>query len=185
MLQGAEFSRHAEVVFYPGNQRLSIIQTARGLDDHNHLTVGTVISGSVPFLPPGAEVIMEPFKETYQYYPSGKVKDWTAYIIRLPFLLLKVTPSLFLQLQPPPLLESIQWLQQTEGPSPSLSSWNRISPTVTAHTTTKLPPQRLCRSLWRGCLSCSWRRSGSWDTPSPTKSAQLEVRQTMFTEITL
>lgn len=185
MLQGAEFSRHAEVVFYPGNQRLSIIQTARGLDDHNHLTVGTVISGSVPFLPPGAEVIMEPFKETYQYYPSGKVKDWTAYIIRLPFLLLKVTPSLFLQLQPPPLLESIQWLQQTEGPSPSLSSWNRISPTVTAHITTKLPPQRLCRSLWRGCLSCSWRRSGSWDTPSPTKSAQLEVRQTMFTEITL
>uniref|UniRef100_A0AAX7V2J9 Nidogen 2a (osteonidogen) n=1 Tax=Astatotilapia calliptera TaxID=8154 RepID=A0AAX7V2J9_ASTCA len=69
-LTGAEFSRHAEVVFYPGNQRLSIIQTARGLDDHNHLTVGTVISGSVPFLPPGAEVTMEPFKETYQYYPS-------------------------------------------------------------------------------------------------------------------
>uniref|UniRef100_A0A3B4GLW1 Nidogen 2 n=1 Tax=Pundamilia nyererei TaxID=303518 RepID=A0A3B4GLW1_9CICH len=64
-LTGAEFSRHAEVVFYPGNQRLSIIQTARGLDDHNHLTVGTVISGSVPFLPPGAEVTMEPFKETY------------------------------------------------------------------------------------------------------------------------
>uniref|UniRef100_A0A3Q4I0A0 Nidogen 2a (osteonidogen) n=1 Tax=Neolamprologus brichardi TaxID=32507 RepID=A0A3Q4I0A0_NEOBR len=69
-LTGAEFSRHAEVVFYPGNQRLLIIQTARGLDDHNHLTVGTVISGSVPFLPPGAEVTMEPFKETYQYYPS-------------------------------------------------------------------------------------------------------------------
>ncbi|XP_039462625.1 nidogen-2 isoform X3 [Oreochromis aureus] len=69
-LTGAEFSRHAEVVFYPGNQRLSIIQTGRGLDDQNHLTVDTVISGSVPFLPPGAEVTMEPFKETYQYYPS-------------------------------------------------------------------------------------------------------------------
>uniref|UniRef100_A0AAX7U3E0 Nidogen 2a (osteonidogen) n=1 Tax=Astatotilapia calliptera TaxID=8154 RepID=A0AAX7U3E0_ASTCA len=74
-LTGAEFSRHAEVVFYPGNQRLSIIQTARGLDDHNHLTVGTVISGSVPFLPPGAEVTMEPFKETYQYYPSVVTAD--------------------------------------------------------------------------------------------------------------
>lgn len=68
---GAEFTRHAEVVFYPGNQRLSIIQTGRGLDEHNHLTVDTVVSGSVPFLPPGAEVTMDPFKEIYQYYPSG------------------------------------------------------------------------------------------------------------------
>ncbi|XP_040888443.1 nidogen-2 isoform X11 [Toxotes jaculatrix] len=67
---GAEFTRHAEVIFYPGNQRLSIIQTGRGLDDHNHLTVDTVLSGSVPFLPPGAEVTMDPFKDTYQYYPS-------------------------------------------------------------------------------------------------------------------
>ncbi|XP_030609947.1 nidogen-2 isoform X2 [Archocentrus centrarchus] len=69
-ITGAEFTRHAEVVFHPGNQRLSIIQTGRGLDDHNHLTVDTVVSGSVPFLPPGAEVNMDPFKETYQYYPS-------------------------------------------------------------------------------------------------------------------
>uniref|UniRef100_A0A669DSZ2 Nidogen 2 n=1 Tax=Oreochromis niloticus TaxID=8128 RepID=A0A669DSZ2_ORENI len=74
-LTGAEFSRHAEVVFYPGNQRFSIIQTGRGLDDQNHLTVDTVISGSVPFLPPGAEVTMEPFKETYQYYPSVVTAD--------------------------------------------------------------------------------------------------------------
>lgn len=70
-LSGAEFTRHAEVVFYPGNQRLSIIQTGRGLDDRNHLTVDTAVSGSAPFLPPGAEVTMDPFKETYQYYPSG------------------------------------------------------------------------------------------------------------------
>ncbi|XP_030265805.1 nidogen-2 isoform X10 [Sparus aurata] len=69
-ITGAEFTRRAEVIFYPGNQRLSIIQTGRGLDDHNHLTVDTVLSGSVPFLPPGAEVTMDPFKETYQYYPS-------------------------------------------------------------------------------------------------------------------
>lgn len=61
------------MVFYPGNQRLSIIQTGRGLDDHNHLTVDTVLSGSVPILPPGAEVTMDPFKETYQYYPAGKL----------------------------------------------------------------------------------------------------------------
>ncbi|XP_049425860.1 nidogen-2 isoform X13 [Epinephelus fuscoguttatus] len=69
-ITGAEFTRRAEVIFYPGNQRLSIIQTGRGLDDHNHLTVDTVINGNVPFLPPAAEVTMEPFKETYQYYPS-------------------------------------------------------------------------------------------------------------------
>ncbi|XP_054619388.1 nidogen-2 [Dunckerocampus dactyliophorus] len=67
---GAEFTRHVELLFYPGNQRLSITQTGRGLDDHNHLTVDTVLNGSVPFLPPGAEVTMDPFKETYQYYPS-------------------------------------------------------------------------------------------------------------------
>ncbi|KAM7375350.1 hypothetical protein PAMA_014447 [Pampus argenteus] len=69
-ITGADFTRHAEVIFYPGNQRLSIIQTGRGLDDHNHLTVDTTVSGNVPFIPPGAEVTMDPFKETYQYYPS-------------------------------------------------------------------------------------------------------------------
>ncbi|XP_059183657.1 nidogen-2 [Centropristis striata] len=69
-ITGAEFTRRADVVFYPGNERLSIIQTGRGLDDHHHLTVDTVVSGHVPFLPPGAEVTMDPFKETYQYYPS-------------------------------------------------------------------------------------------------------------------
>ncbi|XP_028277886.1 nidogen-2 isoform X7 [Parambassis ranga] len=69
-ITGAEFTRHADVLFYPGGQRLSITQTGRGLDDHNLLTVDTVISGSMPFLPPGAEVTIDPFKETYQYYPS-------------------------------------------------------------------------------------------------------------------
>ncbi|XP_072239421.1 nidogen-2-like [Leuresthes tenuis] len=69
-ITGAEFVRHAEVLFYPGNQRLSITQTGRGLDEHNHLSVDTVVNGNVPLLPPGAEVTMEPFKETYQYYPS-------------------------------------------------------------------------------------------------------------------
>ncbi|XP_029930951.1 nidogen-2 isoform X2 [Myripristis murdjan] len=69
-ITGAEFTRHAEVVFHPGNQHLSITQTARGLDDHNHLTVDTVVNGNVPFLPPGATVTMEPFKEIYQFYPS-------------------------------------------------------------------------------------------------------------------
>uniref|UniRef100_A0A7N5ZTL7 Nidogen 2a (osteonidogen) n=1 Tax=Anabas testudineus TaxID=64144 RepID=A0A7N5ZTL7_ANATE len=67
---GAKFTRHAEVIFYPGNERLSIIQTSHGFDNNNHLTVDTVVNGNVPFLPPGAEVTISPFKETYQYYPS-------------------------------------------------------------------------------------------------------------------
>ncbi|XP_068447054.1 nidogen-2 [Clinocottus analis] len=69
-ITGAEFTRRADVIFYPGNERLSIIQTGRGLDDHNHLTVDTAVNGNVPFLPPGADVTMDPFKEIYQYYPS-------------------------------------------------------------------------------------------------------------------
>ncbi|XP_016521316.1 nidogen-2 isoform X7 [Poecilia formosa] len=80
-ITGAEFTRHAEVVFSPGNQRLSITQTGRGLDEHNHLTVDTVISGNVPFVPPGAEVTVKPFKETYQYYPfvttSSSVREFS------------------------------------------------------------------------------------------------------------
>ncbi|XP_055083265.1 nidogen-2 isoform X2 [Periophthalmus magnuspinnatus] len=67
---GAEFTRHAEVVFYPSNERLSIVQTGRGLDEQNHITVDTVVNGNVPSIPPGAEVTMDPFKEVYQFYPS-------------------------------------------------------------------------------------------------------------------
>nr|XP_015206360.1 PREDICTED: nidogen-2 [Lepisosteus oculatus] len=67
---GAEFTRYAEVTFYPGNQRLSIVQTAQGLDSHNYLTVDTRINGEIPFVPPGATVQIEPFKETYHYHPS-------------------------------------------------------------------------------------------------------------------
>uniref|UniRef100_A0A8C2E4W7 Nidogen 2a (osteonidogen) n=1 Tax=Cyprinus carpio TaxID=7962 RepID=A0A8C2E4W7_CYPCA len=69
-ITGAEFTRHADVTFYPGNQRLSIVQTAMGLDNQNYLNVDTHLQGSVPFIPPGATVQIEPFKDTYHYYPS-------------------------------------------------------------------------------------------------------------------
>ena len=69
---GAEFTRHAEVTFHPGNQRLNIVQTARGLDEQNYLQVDTHLHGDLPFIPPGATVQMDPFKETFQYYPSGR-----------------------------------------------------------------------------------------------------------------
>ncbi|TSK72188.1 Nidogen-2 [Bagarius yarrelli] len=38
-ITGAEFTRHADVTFYPGNQRLTIVQTGRGLDSQNYLNV--------------------------------------------------------------------------------------------------------------------------------------------------
>ncbi|KAB5562577.1 hypothetical protein PHYPO_G00019510 [Pangasianodon hypophthalmus] len=80
-ITGAEFTRHADVTFYPGNQRLIIVQTARGLDSQNYLSVETHLEGSVPFVPPGASIQMEPFAETYQYYPSlitsSSVREFT------------------------------------------------------------------------------------------------------------
>ncbi|TRY83481.1 hypothetical protein DNTS_016221 [Danionella cerebrum] len=69
-ITGAEFTRHAIVTFYPGNQRLSIIQTGTGLDNQNYLNVDTLLQGSVPPISPGATVQIEPFKDIYHYYPS-------------------------------------------------------------------------------------------------------------------
>ncbi|KAL0969852.1 hypothetical protein UPYG_G00233220 [Umbra pygmaea] len=80
-ITGAEFTRNAEVTFYPGNQRLSIVQMARGLDNQNYLSVDTHLHGSVPFITPGASVQVEPYKEIYQYYPSvvtsASVREFT------------------------------------------------------------------------------------------------------------
>ncbi|XP_076848526.1 nidogen-2 isoform X2 [Brachyhypopomus gauderio] len=80
-ITGAEFTRHVDIVFYPGNQHLSFVQTAKGLDSQNYLIVDTHLEGSVPFMPPGATVQMEPYKETYQYYPSlitsSSVREFT------------------------------------------------------------------------------------------------------------
>ncbi|XP_049319661.1 nidogen-2 isoform X6 [Astyanax mexicanus] len=80
-ITGAEFTRHAEVIFYPGNQRLSIVQTGRGLDSENYLNVDTRLEGSVPFIAPGASLQMEPYLETYQYSPSlitsSSVREYT------------------------------------------------------------------------------------------------------------
>ncbi|KAI1895278.1 hypothetical protein AGOR_G00104650 [Albula goreensis] len=69
-ITGAEFTHYAEVIFYPGRQRLTIIQTAQGLNSQNYLSLHTQIKGNVPFIAPGSTVQIEPYKETYQYYPS-------------------------------------------------------------------------------------------------------------------
>ncbi|KAG5847035.1 hypothetical protein ANANG_G00121420 [Anguilla anguilla] len=67
---GTEFTCHTEMIFRPGNQRVSIVHEARGLDYHNYLGVDTRIHGDLPFIAPGATVQIEPYKEIFQYYPS-------------------------------------------------------------------------------------------------------------------
>uniref|UniRef100_A0A3B3T229 Nidogen 2 n=1 Tax=Paramormyrops kingsleyae TaxID=1676925 RepID=A0A3B3T229_9TELE len=69
-ITGAEFTYHAEVIFYPGNQRLTIIQTAQGFSPENYIRMDTRIHGKMPFIVSGAKVEIEPYKEVYQYYPS-------------------------------------------------------------------------------------------------------------------
>ncbi|KAJ8409141.1 hypothetical protein AAFF_G00241620 [Aldrovandia affinis] len=80
-LIGAEFSFHTEVTFSPGNERVSIVQEARGLDSLNYLSVDTHIHGDLPFIAPGATVQIEPYTETFQYGASvvtaSSVREYT------------------------------------------------------------------------------------------------------------
>ncbi|XP_058496707.1 nidogen-1-like [Solea solea] len=66
-LIGAVFSRQADVIFQPGNERLSIRQKFEGIDEHDHLVVSTELDGSLPALPLGSSVQIDPYKEIYHY----------------------------------------------------------------------------------------------------------------------
>ncbi|XP_056266669.1 nidogen-1-like isoform X1 [Pseudoliparis swirei] len=66
-LIGGVFSRQAELVFQPGNERLSIKQQFKGIDEHDHLVVDTELEGRVPAVPLGSSVEIKPYKEIYQY----------------------------------------------------------------------------------------------------------------------
>uniref|UniRef100_I3KP00 Nidogen 1 n=1 Tax=Oreochromis niloticus TaxID=8128 RepID=I3KP00_ORENI len=65
--KGGVFSRQAEVVFQPGNERLSIKQEFKGIDEHDHLVMSTDLDGRLPAVPLGSIVQIEPYKEIYQY----------------------------------------------------------------------------------------------------------------------
>ncbi|XP_005996047.1 nidogen-2 [Latimeria chalumnae] len=69
-ITGAKFTQHAEVTFYPGNERLHITQTADGLDTQNYLNVKTDLQGQLPQIPQDATVQLEPYKELYYYSNS-------------------------------------------------------------------------------------------------------------------
>ncbi|XP_035022947.2 nidogen-1 [Hippoglossus stenolepis] len=66
-LIGGVFSRQAEVIFQPGNERLNIKQQFKGIDAHDHLVVSTELEGRLPPIPLGSSVQINPYQEIYQY----------------------------------------------------------------------------------------------------------------------
>lgn len=78
---GGVFSRQAEVIFQPGNERLSIKQQFKGIDEHDHLVVSTELEGRLPAISPGSSVQINQYKEIYQYDQNRKdhllkLKHW-------------------------------------------------------------------------------------------------------------
>lgn len=55
------------MIFQPGNERLSIKQKFKGIDEHDHLVVSTELEGRLPAVPLGASVQINPYKEVYHY----------------------------------------------------------------------------------------------------------------------
>lgn len=69
---GGRFSRQAEVIFHPGNERLIIKQKFKGIDEHDHLVVSTELEGRLPAIPLGSSVQINPYKEIYHYDQNRK-----------------------------------------------------------------------------------------------------------------
>lgn len=68
---GATFVQDTEVTFYPGEERLRIIQTAEGLDPENYLSMKINIQGQVPYVPANSIAHLAPYKEIYHHSDSG------------------------------------------------------------------------------------------------------------------
>uniref|UniRef100_A0A3Q3X132 Uncharacterized protein n=1 Tax=Mola mola TaxID=94237 RepID=A0A3Q3X132_MOLML len=64
---GGVFTRQAEMIFYPGNERLSIKQRFEGIDQHDHLVMSTELEGRLPDIPLDSSVQISPYKEIYHY----------------------------------------------------------------------------------------------------------------------
>uniref|UniRef100_A0A673G3M9 Nidogen-1-like n=1 Tax=Sinocyclocheilus rhinocerous TaxID=307959 RepID=A0A673G3M9_9TELE len=82
---GGVFTRQVEVVFQPGNERLSVRQEFGGIDEHDHLLISTELDGRIPEVPRGATVQIEPYSEIYQHssnlITSSSRRD---YIVSMP-----------------------------------------------------------------------------------------------------
>ncbi|XP_046907058.1 nidogen-1-like [Hypomesus transpacificus] len=82
---GGVFSRQAEVTFQPGNERLTIKQDFKGIDEHDHLVVSTELEGRLPEVPRGSSVQIDPYKEIYQYTTNHITSSSNrAYTVSLP-----------------------------------------------------------------------------------------------------
>lgn len=56
-----------EVTFQPGNEKLTIRQEFKGIDEHDHLVMSTTVDGRIPEVPYGSTVKIEPYSEIYHY----------------------------------------------------------------------------------------------------------------------
>ncbi|XP_053315113.1 nidogen-1 isoform X2 [Spea bombifrons] len=65
-ITGGEFTRTTEVTFLQSSKKLVIKQQFNGVDEHGHLTISTELDGSVPEIPSGSIVHIEPYTELYQ-----------------------------------------------------------------------------------------------------------------------
>lgn len=72
---GGEFTRQADVTFLQRNEKLSIRQEFKGIDEHDHLVMSTNVEGQVPEVPRGSTVQIEPYSEIYQYSNNRKGDD--------------------------------------------------------------------------------------------------------------
>lgn len=61
-----------EVTFQPGNEKLSIRQEFKGIDEHDHLVMSTTMDGRIPEVPYGSTVKIEPYSEIYHYSNNRK-----------------------------------------------------------------------------------------------------------------
>uniref|UniRef100_A0A3B3D9U6 Nidogen 1b n=1 Tax=Oryzias melastigma TaxID=30732 RepID=A0A3B3D9U6_ORYME len=80
-LIGGVFSLFAEVSFHPGNERLTIKQEFKGINEHDQLVLNTKLDGRVPVIPLGHSVQINPYKEVYQYsrnlITSSSIRNYT------------------------------------------------------------------------------------------------------------
>ncbi|XP_078090061.1 uncharacterized protein nid2a [Mustelus asterias] len=70
-IAGAKFIRNVDITFYPGNEKLNIMQIAQGLDTQNYLSVTTEIEGELPDIAQGATVQIQPYDELYHRSSSA------------------------------------------------------------------------------------------------------------------
>lgn len=56
-----------EVTFQPGNEKLTIRQEFKGIDEHDHLVMSTAMDGRIPRVPQGSTVKIAPYSEIYHY----------------------------------------------------------------------------------------------------------------------